>query len=109
MARNEAKTRKELVDPKLREAGWFEHDWQIDPEYKINAGRIHFDGQIAKRSKPFYTDYLLRYSRGKPIAVVEAKAEDKHHLEGERQAKDYAKKLGLCFAYSTNGHKIEFF
>lgn len=109
MSRNEAKTRKELIDPKLKSSGWFNHDWQIDPEYKITAGRIHFDGKSANRAKPTYADYLLRYSSSLAIAVVEAKAEDCHYLEGERQAKEYAKKLGLWFAYATNGHEIEFF
>lgn len=109
MSRNEAKTRKELIDPKLKESGWFNHDWQVDPEYKITAGRIHFDGKSASRAKPVYADYLLRYSSSLAIAVVEAKAEDKHYLEGEKQAKDYAKKLGLWFAYATNGHEIEFY
>lgn len=109
MSRNEAKTRKELIDPKLKQSGWFNHDWQVDPEYKITAGRIHFDGKSATRSKPVYADYLLRYSSSLAIAVVEAKAEDKHYLEGERQAKDYAQKLGLWFSYTTNGHEIEFF
>ncbi len=109
MSRNESKTRKDLIDPQLKTAGWFRHDWQIDPEYKITAGSIQFDGQTAKRSRPCYTDYLLRYAPSKPIAVIEAKAEDKHHLEGENQAKNYAKKLGLPFAYCTNGHEIEFF
>lgn len=109
MSRNEAKTRKELIDPKLKESGWFNHDWQVDPEYKITAGRIHFDGKSATRSKPVYADYLLRYSSSLAIAVVEAKAEDKHCLEGEKQAKDYAQKLGLWFSYSTNGHEIEFY
>ena len=109
MSRNEAKTRKELIDPKLKNAGWFQHNWQIDPEYKITDGRIHFDGNKARRDRPVYADYLLRYSSSKAIAIVEAKAEEKHYLEGEKQAKDYANKLGLCFAYSTNGHEIEFF
>lgn len=109
MPRNEAKTRKELIDPKLTESGWMNHDWQVDPEYKITAGRIHFDGKNSKRAKPLYADYLLRYSSSKAIAIVEAKAEDKSHLDGEKQAKDYAIKLGLWFAYSTNGHVIEFY
>ncbi len=109
VTRNEAKTRKELIDPKLKDAGWFDHDWQIDPEYRITAGRIHFDGKTAKRAKPVYADYLLRYASSKAIAIVEAKAEEKHYLEGERQARDYASKLGLWFAYTTNGHEIEFF
>lgn len=109
MSRNEAKTRKELIDPKLKSSGWFNHDWQVDPEYKITAGRIHFDGRTANRAKPVYADYLLRYSSSLAIAIVEAKAEGKHYLEGEKQTKDYARKLGLWFAYSTNGHEIEFF
>ncbi len=109
MSRNEAKTRKELIDPKLKSTGWYKHDWQVDPEYKITAGRIHFDGKSANRSKPVYADYLLRYSSSLAIAVVEAKAEEKHYLEGEKQVKDYAKKLGLWFAYATNGHEIEFY
>lgn len=109
MSRNEAKTRKELIDPKLRASGWLDYDWQVDPEYKITAGRIHFDGKSATRAKPIYVDYLLRYSSSLAIAVVEAKAEDKHYLEGEKQTKDYAKKLGLWFAYATNGHEIEFY
>ena len=49
-SRNEAKTRKELIDPKLKEAGWAKHDWQYDPEYTISAGRIHFDGKEGKRA-----------------------------------------------------------
>lgn len=109
MSRNEAKTRKELIDPKLKDSGWMKHDWQVDPEYKITAGRIHFDGKSASRAKPVYADYLLRYSSSLAIAVVEAKAEENHYHEGEKQAKDYAQKLGLWFSYSTNGHEIEFY
>lgn len=41
MARNEAKTRRELIEPKLRQAGWGEHDWQIEDEYRITDGRIY--------------------------------------------------------------------
>ncbi|NDA46432.1 MAG: DEAD/DEAH box helicase, partial [Alphaproteobacteria bacterium] len=54
-------------------------------------------------------DYLLRYAPAKAIAVVEAKRESESHLEGVAQAKEYAKKLGLWFAYATNGIEIEFF
>ncbi len=101
MARNEAKTRRELVEPKLRQAGWGEHDWQIEDKYRITAGRISFDGKVGRRSSPVSADYLLRYRRSRALAVVEVKAEGKHHCEGERQAKDYAARLGLWFAYAT--------
>jgi type I restriction enzyme R subunit len=109
MTRKEAKTRKELIDPKLADAGWAEHDWQYEPSYAITDGRIHWDGKTAKRSRPLYADYLLRYKPSLAIAVVEAKDSEFHHLEGAAQAKEYATKLGLWFAYSTNGHEIEFF
>jgi type I restriction enzyme R subunit len=109
MSRNEAKTIKELVNPKLKAAGWFEHNWQLDPEYKITKGRIHFDGKIGKRDQYLYADYLMRYKSSLPIALIEAKAEDKHHEEGRKQALEYAKQLGLFFSYATNGHQIEFY
>jgi type I restriction enzyme R subunit len=107
--RSEAKTRRELVDPKLKDAGWFTHNWQVEDEYKITAGRIHFDGKNASRERPQKADYLLRFQPSKAIAIVEAKKEGLSHLEGAAQAKEYAQKLGLWFAYSTNGHEIEFF
>jgi len=109
MKRSEARTRKELIDPKLKNAGWSDHDWQIEWEYNITDGRIHFDGKVGRRSTPKKADYLLRYAPSKAIAVVEAKKESESHLEGAAQAKEYAAKLGLWFAYSTNGHEIEFF
>ena len=51
-------------------------------------------------------DYLLRYTRDLPLAVVEAKANYKLPGDGLQQAKEYAEILGLKFAYSTNGHGI---
>lgn len=107
--RSEAQTRKELIEPILQKTGWYEHPWQVEWEYVITKGRIHFDGKDAKRGKSLTADYLLRYSSSKIIAVIEAKKEELSHMEGERQAKEYARKLGLSFAYSTNGHQIEFY
>lgn len=106
MSYNEADTRSKLIDPKLKAAGWKEN--QIEREYKISAGRIMFDGRTGKRSNPQAADYLLRYRSAVPIAIVEAKKESFSHLEGYTQAVDYAAKLGLRFAYATNGHEIEF-
>lgn len=109
MSRSEARTRKELVDPKLKNSGWSDHEWQVEWEYQITDGRIHFDGKVGRRGTPRKADYLLRYRPAKAIAVVEAKKESDSHLEGAAQAKEYAQKLGLWFAYATNGHEIEFF
>ncbi len=47
--RNEARTRKDLIDPKLKNVGWFEFNWQCEPEYTISAGRVQFNGLNDKR------------------------------------------------------------
>jgi type I restriction enzyme R subunit len=44
--------------------------------------------------------------RNTKLATVEAKAWDKPYTEGVGQAKSYAAKLAVRFAYATNGQKI---
>ena len=58
------------------------------------------------RKPPKRVDYLLRYTRDFPLAVVEAKAAYKTAADGLQQAKEYAEMLGLKFAYATNGTEI---
>jgi type I restriction enzyme R subunit len=110
MPLNEADTRAQLIDPKLREAGWTdslitrEHFYRRDHRY--TAGRIYLVGDEARRRDPRRVDYLLRYTDAFPIAVVEAKDESHSPNAGLEQAKRYARELGLTFAYSSNGHGI---
>jgi type I restriction enzyme R subunit len=97
---NEAETRAEHIDPVLKAAGWgVVENSRIRREYKITEGRIQTHG---KREKPLIADYVLIY-RGHNLAVLEAKAWDKPLTEGMAQAKNYAGKLALRFAYSSNG------
>ena len=101
MARNEAETRAELIDPVLSAAGWGQVDGsRVAREYVIAPGRILGAGRPQKK---LILDYLMLY-RNRKLAVVEAKSEDKPLTEGVGQAKQYAEKLGVRFAYSTNGH-----
>lgn len=110
MVYNEADTRANLIDPKLHIAGWSrsqvtrEHYYRTD--YSYTAGRVVLRGDRAERQAPRRVDYILRYTDSFPIAVVEAKEEGKSALSGVQQAKDYARDLGVAFAYSTNGHDI---
>jgi type I restriction enzyme R subunit len=104
---NEADTRAKLIDLKLHQAGWDES--LIAREYYLTEGRINLVGDRPRREERRKVDYLLRYTNSFPIAVVEAKDESHSPLDGIQQAKDYAQALGLIFAYSTNGHKIEEF
>jgi len=102
---NEADTRVQLIEPKLKES-----KWKIDMikrEAPITAGKII--NEYGKRQKIKFADFVLYYKPTLPLAVVEAKAEEASHLDGLGQAKNYAQMLGCLFAYSTNGHKIEEF
>ena len=100
MARNEAETRADLIDPRLREWGWLSAgDVHVSREYQVAPGRIVGGGRPQQR---MILDYLL-LMKGRKLAVLEAKAEDKPLTEGLAQAKQYAEKLGVRFAYCTNG------
>lgn len=100
---NEAETRAEYIDPKLKQSGWGEvEDSKILREYRFTDGRIQVGGT---RSKPEIADYILVY-KNKKIGVVEAKQEDLQPTEGVTQAKVYAEKLGIDYTYSTNGKQI---
>ncbi|WP_226390334.1 EcoAI/FtnUII family type I restriction enzme subunit R [Penaeicola halotolerans] len=100
---NETETRAEYIDPALKAAGWgVVEGSRIRMEYPINKGRLIGHGQ---RSKPDKADYILQY-KNRNLAVIEAKARDKHYTEGVSQAKDYAGKLQVRFTYSTNGLQI---
>jgi type I restriction enzyme R subunit len=58
------------------------------------------------RKPPKRVDYLLRFTRDFPLAVVEAKASYKTAADAVQQARTYAEMLGLKFAYATNGTEI---
>lgn len=107
MPLNEADTRVKLIDPQIKEVEWSEDD--IVREYQITAGKINIFGDKVEREDKKIADYLLIYKGAFPIAVIEAKDESHTPLDGMQQAKDYAEKLQILFAYSTNGHGIEEF
>ena len=106
LAVNEADTCRKYVVPKLVEACWDSPPYSFTEQRTFTDGRIVPIGAKIRRGKQKRADYLLRYRRDFPIAVVEAKADYKSASDGIQQAKDYAETLGLKFAYSTNGDGI---
>jgi type I restriction enzyme R subunit len=103
----EARTRLELIDPALKEAGWDDPPHSMTPEETITDGRVIPLGyNRAKRRDGLRADYVLRYNRDFKIAVVEAKEKGLPADNGVQQAKDYAEMLGVKFAYATNGIDI---
>ncbi len=102
---NEAETRADHIDPALRDAGWGVVEGSRilrEKQCEITPGRLLGGG---KRAKAEIADYVLVY-RNTKLATIEAKAWDKPYTEGVGQAKSYATKLAVRFAYATNGQKI---
>jgi type I site-specific restriction endonuclease len=100
---NEAETRAELIDPKLKACGWgVVEGSKVLREYQITAGKIQTGGGRGKRE---IADYVLVY-KGIKLAVIEAKSSLCEVGEGVMQAKKYAEKLQLETTYSTNGEAV---
>src|ERR1017187_3182397 len=100
---NEAETRADHIDPALKAAGWgVVEGSRIAREYPITLGRIE---GLGRRGKALTADYVLVY-RNHKLAVVEAKAWDEAPTEGTAQAKNYAEKLAIRYAYATNGQSL---
>ena len=100
---NEAETRAEHIDPVLKAAGWgVVEGSRILREYPLTLGRIEGGG---RRGKSLTADYVLVY-RNRKLGVIEAKAWAKPLTEGVGQAKDYATKMAVRFAYASNGQGV---
>jgi type I restriction enzyme R subunit len=102
----EADTCRQFVVPLLQAAGWDNDPHSIAEQRTVTDGRIVPVGKGFVRKPPKRVDYLLRYRRDFPLAVVEAKASYKQAADGLQQAKQYAEMLGLKFAYATNGREV---
>jgi type I site-specific restriction endonuclease len=70
----EADTCRKHVVPKLQAAGWENDPHSIAGQRTITDGRVVPVGKGFIRKPPKRVDYLLRYTRDFPLAVVEAKA-----------------------------------
>lgn len=106
---SEADIRSKFIDPAILKAGWSETH-QIYREYAITNGRIVVRGQKAQRNMQtaLRADYLLCWQYGQPLAVVEAK-DNKHTVgAGLQQATDYAERMGVPFAFASNGDGFVF-
>ena len=117
MTRNEAQTRRELIDARLKIAGWDvsnpslvtqELDIWCGLPYGINESQSPYQGYL-------FVDYALLSKEGKPIAVVEAKKTAVDAEIGKEQARNYAEKIqksngygSMPFVFYTNGYDIFF-
>jgi type I restriction enzyme, R subunit len=100
----EDETCRALVLPALADSGWTSD--QIRPQFRINDGRLTPTPKRHVYGDPLVADYVLEYAADVPIGVVEAKRYRADANDGVEQARRYAAKLGLSFAYATNGREI---
>jgi type I restriction enzyme, R subunit len=111
---NEEKTRKSLIDDKLKEAGWIKI---IPYSENLNLSELHLTAveELPTESGP--ADYGL-FLNGKPVGIVEAKKLSLGPQNVLVQAQRYAKGIDATeynfggykvpFIYSTNGEVIWF-
>ena len=83
-----------LIDRQLRQAGWdIEDKNQVSTEETSQTGRA---------------DYVLKDSRGRAVAVVEAKRFSVDPASAKQQAFAYAETINADFIFLSNGEEIYF-
>lgn len=111
--KTEALTRKEIIDLRLKKAGWTVTDrTQVIEEFDIQLQVVQ--EPVTPYQGHQFSDYVLLGKDGKPLAVVEAKKTSVDAAIGREQAKQYCYNIlqtqggELPFCFYTNGHDIFF-
>jgi len=114
--KNEAQTRQEIIDKRLKKAGWdVNNPAQVTSELDIWIGLPEgVEEPMHEHQGHQYADYVLLGSDGYPLAVVEAKKTSKDARIGQEQARQYAENIAknagkdIPFVFYTNGNDIYF-
>jgi type I restriction enzyme R subunit len=86
--KNENLTRKEIIDNRLKEAGWNVADrTQVIEEFDIIVDSKLIQEAATPYSGHQFSDYVLLGKDGKPLAVVEAKKTSVDAAIGREQAR----------------------
>ncbi len=111
---NESKTRKEIIDNHLLQAGWNTTDrTQVVEEFQISISNNNLNEPSISYGSTF-ADYALLGKDGKVLAVIEAKKSSRDAALGQEQAKQYCHHIQqqqggeLPFCFYTNGVDIFF-
>jgi type I restriction enzyme R subunit len=93
-----------FITPAIKEAGWDQFT-QIRREVTLTPGPVVVRGEMSARNKKKkkFADYVLQKEQGVPIAIVEAKDNNKTISHGLQQAIGYASILEVPSAFSSNG------
>ena len=77
---------------------------RLEPTVVIKAADLDALGENFEKATRGFVDFLLLDSRGFPLIVLEAKAEDKDPLIGKEQARKYARSQNCRFVILSNGN-----
>jgi type I restriction enzyme R subunit len=105
MAQKEAKARIK-INKLLESSGWRLLDSKEGKaNVKLEANvKIEDLGDDFEKTKNGFVDFLLLGMNSKPLAVLEAKSEDKHPLSAKEQARRYANSENVRFVILSNGN-----
>ncbi|MDO8528622.1 MAG: DEAD/DEAH box helicase family protein [Nanoarchaeota archaeon] len=105
MVQKEAKARIK-INKLLEVSGWRFFDSKDEKaNIKLEANvKIEELGDDFEKTKNGFIDFLLLGKNKKPLAVLEAKSEDKHPLSAKEQARRYANSENARFVILSNGN-----
>lgn len=99
------------INKLLEAAGWrffpegkLPANIQLEPKVMITVSELDALGNDFEKTAKGFIDFLLLDSRGFPLIVLEAKAEDKNPLVGKEQARTYARSQNCRFVILSNGN-----
>ena len=77
---------------------------QLEPNVTLKQQDLDALGEDFEKTKKGFIDFLLLDTKGFPLIVLEAKAEDENPLVGKEQARKYAKSQDCRFVILSNGN-----
>lgn len=77
---------------------------RLEPSIKLSSNELDAMGENFEKVGKGFIDFLLLDSKGFPLLVLEAKAEDKNPLIGKEQARKYARSQNCRFVILSNGN-----
>lgn len=105
---SEEEVKLHYITPAIIEKGKWDRK-QLRMEVYFTDGKIIVAGKTVKRGNRNFVDYILEYKPNIPLAVVEAKDNNHEIGGGMQQAREYAEKLDIPFAFSSNGDGFIFY
>jgi type I restriction enzyme R subunit len=76
----------------------------LEPNVKLTEKAVNDLGEDFDKVQNGFVDFLLLEETGRPLAVLEAKAESKDPLVGKEQARKYARSQNCRFVILSNGN-----